>query len=341
MPKKRSIWKRETKCIVCDAPLVNYQYMTKSQTIVYDEWLVPHMQPVGEYERFPDTLKTTICPGCLVASNEYNFCVDDSKYFYRNPRKNDLLKEAFNKTVQERFNVLAKEFLIFERDSAKLDQNHNRPANTRTKATFEKIWQNKQQYGIPFFSMVFQDPRDHVTALVGLALDRYYQMLRIAFDNDLEPSSWQYDDLKDTIEDHFSNRSLDIKSSSPRFYLLGINFLQSLELLKELVELTGSSERHKDRQNLYFEEAFQAMQLSMNNDDLSAIPCELKEGGLNLLLAKMHFEKEQAEEGKKCLRVAKIHADRYTRISSQSQQNFVNEVDDLYKIYFENKDEKE
>ncbi|MDX9755211.1 MAG: hypothetical protein RBU29_14695, partial [bacterium] len=212
MPKKKSIWKREATCLVCESPLINYQFMTKSQTVVLDEWLVPHMQPVGDYENYPEPLKTTICPGCLVASNEYGFCVDDYKYFYRNPRKNDLLIGQLQKTAEERYHLLAYEYAYFERDSAKLDKQHNRPANTRARATFDKIWQNREQYGVPFFTMIFQEPRDMVTGLVGLALDRYYQMVRIAFDHDIEPARWESDELWHAITARFAEQSLEIKS---------------------------------------------------------------------------------------------------------------------------------
>jgi hypothetical protein len=340
MPKKKSIWRRETPCIVCETPMVNYQFMTKSQTIVFDEWMVPHTQSISDYEEYPDVLKTTICPGCLIASNEFSFGVDDSIYFFRNPRKNDLLKEYFKKTVDERFDLMTREFANFEKDSAKLDKKNNRPPNTRTKATFEKIWQNKDQYGVPFFSLMFQEPRDYVTALVCFSLDRYYQMIRIAFDNDLEPEQWDYDSLKAKIEAEFEGKELDIKAADPRFYLIGSNYLQSIQFLEDLGETLGNKARHEDLQDIYFEEAYKCMVFSMNNDDMSAIPCELKDGGMNLLLAKMHFAYEKIEEGKKCLRKAKIFGDRLTRISSQNQQNFVNEVDDLYKEHFES-DKKE
>ncbi|MBD3267560.1 hypothetical protein GF373_12905 [bacterium] len=327
--------------MTCETTMVNYQFMTKSQTIVFDEWMVPHTQAVSGYEEYPDVLKTTVCPSCLTASNEYSFGVDEYKYFFRNPRKNDLIKEFFTKTIDERFKLLAGEFAKYERDSAKLDRKNKRPVNTRTRATFEKIWENREQYGVPFFTLMLQEPRDYVTALVCFGLDRYCQMVRIAFDNDIDPENWDYASLKASIEDHFADFTLDIKAADPRFYYIGMNYLQSVQFLEDLTEIAGNEKHHQETQDEFFEEAYKVLQLSLNNDDMSAIPCELKEGGMNLLMAKLHFAFENEEPGKKCLRMAKIYADRLTRISSQNQQNYVNEVDDLYKQYFESENEGE
>lgn len=342
MPKKKSIWRRETPCLACDTPMVNFQFMTKSQTITFDGWLVPHTQSVSDYEDFPDVLKTTVCPGCLTASNEYSFGVDDYKYFFRNPRKNELIREFFKKTVDNRFQVLAKEFAYFEKESAKLDQQNNRPPHTRTKATFERIWKEKEKYGVPFFTLMLQEPRDHVTALVCFALDRYCQLLRITFDNDIEPKKWDYESLKAAVEDFFAKKTLDMKAQEPRFYYIAINFLQSIQFLEELGEITGDKNRHGDIADSYFEEAYRYVQLSFANDDIKTIPYEVKEGGINLLLAKMHLAFEKEEEALKCIRYAKIYADRLTRIGSQNQLNFVKEVDELNKKYLigEEKDAK-
>ncbi len=344
MPKKRSLWKRETKCLTCEADMINYQYITKSQKIVYDDWMVAHMEPVGEYEPFPDVLKTTVCPNCFTASNEYNFGVEQYQWFYRSPTKNNQVKEVFEKVNEERFHVLTDVISMFERECAILDKKNNRPVHTRTRATFEKIWQNKEQYGIPFFTLMFAEPRDYITAFACFALDRYCQMLRIAYNYDVEPSSWEHDSLKQAIEDEFIDKSLDMKSPEPRFYFIGTNYLQSLEFLDELKKTMDqlNEETYNTLVQEYWEEAYKFMKISFSNDDISAIPLELKEGGMNLLMAKLHFKFENTEEGLKCLRFSRNYADnRIKQISSTNQQNFVNEVDALSKQYLEDHKEKE
>lgn len=187
MPKRRSLWKRDTPCLVCDATMINYQFMSKSQQIIYDEWMISHTQSVSDYDEYPDVLKTTICPGCLMASNEFSFGVDDYKYFTRSPNRNDQMKQMFVKTMNERFHVLANEFGRFEQESALLDRMNKRPENTRSRATFQKIWSQRDKLGVPFFTLMFQEPRDYVTALACFAVDRYCQMVRIAYNNDIEP----------------------------------------------------------------------------------------------------------------------------------------------------------
>lgn len=344
MPKKKSLWKRETPCLVCETNMNNYQFMTKSQNIVFDEWFVAHTHPLGEYDEYPDVLKTTICPNCLTASNEYSFGVDNYKYFTRNMRKNDQIKEFFKKTMDARFRILANEISKFERESALLDRQNNRPANTRTRATFEKIWQQKDRYAVPFFTLMFSEPRDYVMALVCFAMDRYCQYLRIAFNYDIEPQSWDLDLLKAATDEKFGDKPLDMKSPEPRFFFIGTNYLQSVQFLEELIPLVPEDEqkRLKDLADEYWKDAYKAIQLSINNDDISAIPIEVKEGGMNLLMAKLHFRFGQLEQGKKNLRVAKNYADnRLKQISSKNQQNFVNEVDDLFKRYSEQEEAQE
>ena len=337
MPKKKSLWKRDTPCLVCETSMANYQQMAKSQTIVFDEWMVSHAQPVSNYDDFPDVLKTTVCPACLTSSNEYSFGVDDYKMFYRSVARHEQIKEYFKRTVNERFDLLAKWFERFEKDSAILDQKHNRPPHTRTRATFEKIWKQKEKYGVPFFTMIFQEPRDYITALVGFALDRYGQMIRISFDNNVEPEKWDNDSLKNVIYEHFKEKTLDMKAPKPRFYYIGNNYLQAIQFLTALIQEVGgdAEKRHEELLVDFWNEAYEAMKLSFRNDDLSAIPCEVLEGGMNLIMAKLHFRFGEVEEGMKCLRFAKNYADnRMKMISTKNQQNFVNEVDDLYKEKF-------
>ncbi len=343
MPKKKSIWKRETPCLVCETTMFNYQFMAKSQSIQYDEWLVSHTEPIGSYEDYPDVLKTTICPNCLLASNEYSFGVDSYKYFNRSLTRNDQIKEFFENTINERFNVLAHMYGTLEKQSASLDVQNKLPANTRCRATLEKIWSAKDKYGVPFFTMMFQEPRDSVTALVCFAVDRYCQMVRIAYQNDIEPSNWNNDFLWNAIEAHFGENASDMKSPDPRFYFIGVNYLQCIQFLEQLKETLSIDEDGTidGLINTYWDQAYAAMQYSFRNDDITAIPCELKDGGMNFLMAKLHFRFGNEEEGKKCLRFAKNYADnRLKRISNRNQQNFVNDVDDLFKLKFENADEK-
>lgn len=323
--------------------MVNYQFMTKSQSIVYDDWMVAHMQPIGEYEPYPEELKTSVCPGCLTSSNEYNYGVDKLKYFTMNPRKNAQIKEFYQKCIEDRFKLLASEFYRFEKESALLDKQKNRPANTRTKATFEKIWSQRADYGVPFFTLMLQEPRDYVTTLVCFALDRYCQMVRICYNYDIEPSDWQYETMADAIDDKFTNEPLSMKAPEPRLYYITTNYLQSIQFLDEMNKhLYADKEApHKDINELYWKEAYRFMKLSFANDDISAIPCELKDGGINLLMARFHFRFEEMESALKCLRYAKNYADnRLKQISSSNQQKFVNDVDALAKEHFEKKEEE-
>ncbi|MEW6236069.1 MAG: hypothetical protein AB1656_11830 [Candidatus Omnitrophota bacterium] len=344
MPKKKSLWKRDTKCLTCEGPMFNYQFITKSQTIVMDEWMVAHTQPVGEYDEYPDVLKTTICPTCFTASNEYSFGVDKYTMFFRSPSKHNQIKEFFNKTTRERFQVLVDAYSRFEKESAMLDKKNNRPANTRTKATFEKIWQNKEKFGLQFFTLMFAEPRDYITAIACFAVDRYCQLLRIAYNYDVEPAHWDYVTLKNAVEMEFSEKTLDMKSPEPRFYFIGANYLQTIQFLQELMKTLEdeNEERYKDLIEEYWNEAYNYMKMSFRNDDLSAIPSELKDGGMNLLMAKFHYRFKDDESGDKCLRYARNYADnRLKQISSTNQQNFVNEVDALWKERFPPKEEEE
>ncbi|MBI1389913.1 MAG: hypothetical protein GC154_15845 [bacterium] len=337
MPKKKSLWTRETPCLVCETNMNNYQFMTKSQTVVVDEWMIPHTEAIGGYESFPDELKTTICPKCLTGSNEYSYGVDDYSRFYKSPTKNNQMKEYFERCADARFHLLADEFARFEKESATLDARGNRPKNTRTRATMEKIWQNRDQYGVPFFNLIFNEPRDLVTVLVLFSMDRFYQLLRICFNNDIEPSNWEYKTMQEAVDEKFSAEKLSMKSAEPRFWYLTQNFLQSNYYLDKLIADIYNDGEHPfaDLKKEYMEQAYKNLQYCMDNDDLSAVPLETKDGGINLLMAKFHYMFENTEAGDKCLRFAKNYADnRMKRISSSNQQLFVNMTDDLYKEHF-------
>lgn len=317
--------------------MINYQYMTKSQNMVLDEWMVVHTSGLGEYDDYPDVLKTTICPGCLTASNEYSFGVDQYKYFNRTMRKHEQIKELFKKTTDNRFRVLADEIAKFEVESSILDKKNNRPVNTRTRATFEKIWKQKEQYGVPFFTLMFSEPRDFITAVACFAVDRYCQMLRIAYNYDVEPKSWEAITLKLALEKQFTEKPLDIKAPEPRFFFITQNYMQAIQFIEEMLTTVypGDSKKHRDLIDDYWRDAYTMMQLSMKNDDITAVPIELKEGGMHLLAAKLHFRFSNEEQGKYHMRYAKNYADtRLRQISSKTQQNFVNEVDDLFKLHF-------
>jgi len=336
MPKKKTLWKRDYPCLVCETPMINYQFMTKSQTIVYDEWMVAHTSSIGEYEEYPESLKTSVCPGCLTASNEYNYGVDSLKTFTRNPRKNNQIKEFYENCIEDRFKLLSAEFYRFEKESAVLDKNNKRPPNTRSKATFEKIWSQREQYGVPFFTFMLQEPRDLVTTMVCFALDRYCQMVRICYNYDVDPDNWEYNTIADALEQRFIDDPLSMKAPEPRFYYIGINYLQAIEFLNELNQtLYGDdAEKHADTLKEYWKDAYRFMKLSFDNDDLSAIPLEMKDAGLNLLMARMHLKFNAGEEALKCLKFAKNYADnRMKSISSTNQQTFVNDVDAMAAEY--------
>lgn len=337
MSKRKTLWKRETPCPVCQTPMVNHQFITKSQTIHYDGWMVAHTQPVGEYGEFPDTLKTTVCPGCLTASNEYNYGVDDYTLFAKSSSRHEKIRQLYWNTVGERFKLLADEFERYEAESETLDLQQNRPAHTRTRATLEKVWQNRDTIATPFFTRIFEEPRDWVAALACFALDRHFHWTRIAFDNGLEPPSWEEEALRTFLFEHFENNPLDMKAPKPRFYLAASNCLQSVQFLERLTDAMGpaSRKRHEERLEALWRMARDAMRLSLSNEDPGAVPCELREGGMNLVMAKLHFRFGEEEEGKKCLRAAKVYADnRIRHVSTTNQQNFVNETEDLYKKWF-------
>ena len=344
MPKKKSLWMRETPCLVCEHPVTNFQFMTKSHTIALDEWMVAHPKPLGEYEAYPDNMKTTICPKCLFASNEYSYGVDDYKFFFRSTSKNDQIREFLEGKTDERFLLLVEEFTRFQQDAAALDAQANRPENTRAPATLKMIWQNKEKYGIPFLqNIILPYPRDMITTLVCFTLDRYCQMLRIAYDYDVEPEKWTYEALQSAVIDKFTDDPLEMKQSSPRFYFIGSNYLHSIQHLEKVMEdVDGAQERHQELVDEYWKRAHRFVQLSMANDDVSAIPLETQDGGLNLLMAKLNYRFGDNDAGNKCLNFAKKYADnRMKRISSTNQQNFVNEVDDLYKQHFGHEVEEE
>lgn len=337
MPKKKSLWMRDTPCLVCEQQVVNYQFMTKSHTFMYDEWQVMHTNPLTEYEPYPDEMKTTICPKCLFASNEYSYGVDDYKYFFRSPSKNDKIKEWLLEKDVDRFAHLKSLVQHYEKEAAAMDAKNSRPQNTRSVATIEKLWQNKDEFGIKFFSeIIFPYPRDLVTVLICFGMDRYCQLLRIAYNYDVEPVSWSYSDLKDAVINQFRDEPLSIKMPEPRFYYLASNYLQTIQYHEQLVnEVPESEAGQKDFVDDCWSSAHTLVQLSMDNDDVSAVPIETKDGGLNLLKAKLDFRFGDTNTGKKCLRFAKSYGDnRLKRISSQNQQNFVNEVDELFKEYF-------
>src|SRR5690606_18605589 len=103
----------------------------------------------------------------------------------------------------------------------------------------------------------------------------------------------------------------DLKSPEPRFYFIGINYLQSIEFIQNLVKVVydDATDKHQNLIASYWENAYNAIQLSMENDDISAVPTELKEGGMHLLMAKLHFRFGNGEAGKTNLRYARNYAD--------------------------------
>lgn len=334
MPKKKTLWKRDTPCLVCETQMINYQFMTKSQTIQVDEWMRPHTEAIGGYEAFPDELKTTICPKCLTASNEYSYGVEDYSRFFKSPTKNNQMKEYFENCADDRANLLAEEFGKLEKEGSILDEKRNRPKNTRTKATIEKIWQARDQIGVPFFQKIFEEPRDLVTVVTLFTMDRYFQMVRICFNNDIEPDNWSFKTMKEAIEAKFDEESLSMKSSEPRFYYIGMNHLESIYYLEKLnTEVYDDGEQHfEELLDYHWRHAHKYFQYCKDNDDVGSIPLETKDGGLNLLLAKLHYKFDKKDDGEKCLRFAKNYADnRMKRISSTNQQNFVNDTEALFK----------
>ncbi len=370
MPKKKTLWARDCKCLVCDEPVVNYQFMTKSQTIELDDWLLPHTKPVGDYEEFPQTLKSTICSACLMCSNEYGYGVDKNIYFTRNMARNSKVQEFYKEFVQDRFNYLLDQYDIFHEAAAKLDEQNGKPTKMRTRQTLEKVWQLGGDYPKQYFKLLFEAPRDVVTTLIASALDRYCQMARIAYEYDLEPSSWDYKTVYEGLCAHYDEHKLDMKMPQPRFFYTATNYMQSRAFLVELAETAygGDTAPFEDLMKEYYEEAFRWFRYSFNNDDVSAIPIELKDGGLNLILARFWKETVEAqgidlnavsdeeddaaeeEEGKKSpvdelkvhLRLAKRYADNaLKRIANTNQQNFVNWVDNMWKEVMESGKEQE
>ncbi|MDP8244227.1 MAG: hypothetical protein P9L94_09120 [Candidatus Hinthialibacter antarcticus] len=334
MPKKKTLWKRETPCLVCETQMTNYQFMTKSQVIVVDEWMRPHTEAIGGYEHFPDELKTTICPKCLTASNEYSCGVEDYSRFFKSPTKNNQMKEYFENCADDRAKLLAEGFGQLEKECSVLDGKRNRPKNTRTKATIEKIWENRDQIGVPFFQKIFEEPRDLAAVVVLFTMDRYFQMVRICFNNDIEPDNWSFKTMKEAIEAKFDEESLSMKSAEPRFYYIGMNHLESIFYLEKLnKEVYDDDEQHfQELLDYHWQHAHKYFKYCQDNDDVGSIPLETKDGGLNLLLAKLHYMFDKKDDGEKCLRFAKNYADnRMKRISSTNQQNFVNNTDALFK----------
>jgi len=335
VPKRQSLWKRETKCLVCETKVFNFQAMAKSQKTEYDEWLVPHSSGIGEYDDYLPTLKTTVCPKCLMASNEYSFGVDNYKYFTRNMRKNSKLVEMYQETIEGRFQVMAREFERLEEECAVYDKEKGKPPNMRCRATLEKIWSQREQYAEPFFTLLFSEPRDYATALVAFAMDRHCHLLRLGYENDIEYDSSNPDDVHDKVKAFFEENTLDMKSADTRLYYVASNYLQCEQFLDHLAEnvCPESKEKYAERKQQYHKEAFDFLRYSEANEDMSAIPQEFKEGGMGYLLCKLYLEVGDKETAQKHLAMAKRYANNtLKRISTTSQQNFVNWVDDIDKM---------
>lgn len=342
MPKRPSLWKRETDCLVCEHKMINYQAMAKSQSVEYDDWLVGHSKGIGEYDRYPSTLKTTICPNCLTASNEYSFAVGDYKYFSRSVRKNNLLVEMYQNTADGRYKILAGELEALHEECAIYDRKKGKPPNMRRSGTLEKIWSQRERYAEPFFTMMFAEPRDYAMALVCFAMDRHCQMLRIGYENDVEYDPNDPSDVHNKVKAFFEGTKLDMKTAQTRLFYIAINYQQCVQFLDRMVEdlSLDSSEKHEELKTLYHQEAFDFFRYSEANEDMTAIPLELKEGGMGYLLCRFHREAGDEEEARKWLRVAKRYADNtLKRISTTNQQHFVNWVDALYKELFEPEEE--
>ena len=148
------------------------------------------------------------------------------------------------------------------------------------------------------------------------SMDRFFQMVRICFNNDIEPDNWSFKTMKEAIEAKFDEESLSMKSAEPRFYFIGMNHLESIYYLEKLnQEVYGDDEQHfQELIDYHWEQAHKYFVYCQNNDDIGAIPLETKDGG------------------EKCLRFAKNYADnRMKRISSTNQQNFVNDTDAMFK----------
>lgn len=346
MPKKKSLWARDCKCLVCETETVNYQCMAMSQTVELDDWLVPHLVPVGEYESFPPTLKTTICSSCLMASNEYNYGVEKYIYFTRNMARNGKVQEFYKSFIEERFQYLCEQFELFEEEAAKLDMERGKPEKMRSRATLEKVWKLGGDYPKQYIKLLFDAPRDLVTSLVACSMDRYCQMARIAYEYDLNPPQWDYKTVRDVVCAHYDENKLDLKMSEPRFYYTAINYMHSREQLLDLSKQLGKDESaYESLISEYFDESFRWMRYCYNNDDLSAIPLELKDGGINFVLARFYKEAGADDEATKEKLIFHLRgAHRYAnnalkRIANTNQQRFVNAVDDMWKEYM-GEDEK-
>ena len=334
MPKRQSLWKRETQCLVCEHKMNNYQAMAKSQSIEYDKWLVGHSRGLGDYDDYPSTLKTTVCPNCLMASNEYSFGVDDYKYFTRNMRKNGELVEMFKETEQGRFKALAREFASLEDACAILDLEKGKPANMRCRATLEKVWRERDKYGERFFTMLLSEPRDYATALVCFALDRHCQMLRLGYEKDIQYDANNPEDVHQKVKEFFEGTRLEMKSAETRLFYIATNYQQCIQFIDEMLEHIPpqNREKYEERKKLYAREAFDFYRYSYANEDMTAIPLEFKEGGIGYLLCLFYRERGEMEEATRYLRIAKRYADNtLKKISTTNQQNFINWVDDLCK----------
>ena len=343
MPKRQSLWKRETQCLVCEHKINNFQAMAKSQSVEYDDWLIARSKGVGEYDDFLPTLKTTICPNCLVASNEYSFGVDKYKYFTRNMRKNGKIVEMFQGAEDGRFKVLAQEFENLEEECAVYDKEKGKPPNMRCRATLEKIWSQRDKYAEPFFTMLFSEPRDIATALVCFAVDRHCQMLRLGYDNDIEYDPNDPNDVLAKVKEFYDGTTLDMKSPETRLFYIAANYQQSIQFMDEMAEhiCPDSKEKYEERRQFYRQEAFDFLRFSQANEDMSAIPIEFKDGGMGYLLCRYYLEDGNEEEAIKNLRLAKRYTDNtLKRISTTNQQNFVNWVDDLSKQLLEKEEEE-
>ncbi|MFH1740862.1 MAG: hypothetical protein ABIH23_17785 [bacterium] len=129
-----------------------------------------------------------------------------------------------------------------------------------------------------------------------------------------------------------------MKSAETRLFYIAANYLQCIQFIDEMAEhvCPDSKEKYADRQKVYHDEAFNFLRYSQANEDMTAIPIEFKDGGMGYLLCRFYKELGNEEEAVKNLRLAKRYTDNtLKRISTTSQQNFVNWVDDLCKELLE------
>jgi hypothetical protein len=318
--------------------MINYQAMPKSQSIEYNDWLVSHSKGLIDYEDFPDTLKTTICPNCLMASNEYSFGVDNFRHFSRTVAKNKLLIEMYKKTVVGRFRTLVCEFETLEEECAVYDRKKGKPSNMRSRATLEKIWNQQETYAESFFTLLFADPRDCATALVCFAMDRYCQMLRIGHEYGIPYDPDAPSDVHSSVKKFFESAKLEMKTAQPRLFYIAANYHQCVQLVNKMAEDLSlrKKDKYEELKKMYHQEAFDFFRYSEASEDMTVVPLEFKEGGMAYLLCRFYWEVGNEEEARKWLRAAKRYADsKLRRIVSMNQQNFVNWVDDLYKEMFD------